>query len=338
VCERCHTLNDTSTEDPLPDCAASGRHRNCYDLAMLPRTIRRTRRIAAIPIFAGAAWAVTAIAVEQAQPQTANRPKFEVASIKPCKAGIPDGRSGGGPSSPGRLNIECQPLRGLIQMAYDRFATDKGRWGQLLPIDGAPPWINSDRFTIEAKAGDAKAGGPPSEGTVWGPMLRALLEDRFKVKVHRESREVPVYELVTARGGVKLEPFKEGTCAPHDFTRFPPPDDPNWCRVYRGRKGPNVSWFAQGASLAEFCILLSSELDRPVIDKTGIAGRFGFSLEYAPDPTSLHDVRDTAALDDPAAAPSIFTALGEQLGLRLVSAKGPGEFLVIDHVERPSEN
>jgi uncharacterized protein (TIGR03435 family) len=94
------------------------------------------------------------------------------------------------------------------------------------------------------------------------------------------------------------------------------------------RTGPNISWTANGITLDEFCILLSSELDRPVINKTGIDGRFNLLVQYAPDSTP----------DDLTAGPSIFSALTDQLGLKLVSAKGPGDLLIIDHIDHPSAN
>jgi uncharacterized protein (TIGR03435 family) len=229
--------------------------------------------------------------------------------------------------SPGRLTLPCLTVKAFIQMAHDQYATGKSKVGRPVPIGGGPAWINSDRYTIEAKAENAQE----SDGIMMGPMLQALLGGRFKLRVHREPAEIPVYLLTVAKGTPKLEPLKEGSCTPRDLSHFPPPPlGPDSCRFFASNKGPNVSWVAQGATVEEFCNIVLSRMDRPVIDKTGLTGRFNFPLEYMPDAS--------APSDDPAAGPSIFTALQEQLGLKLEPAKGPGELIVIDHVERPSEN
>jgi uncharacterized protein (TIGR03435 family) len=151
-------------------------------------------------------------------------PKFEVASIKPC-SGEPAGRGGvksagrGGGSSPGRLVLHCQTVRSLVQQAYDFYAN--GRRLPVLPpnfraepISGGPSWVDSERYEI-----NAKAEGSPRTETMNGPMLQALLEDRFKLRAHRETREVPVYLLTVAKGGIKLQKVDEGSCVPLDMDR-----------------------------------------------------------------------------------------------------------------------
>jgi uncharacterized protein (TIGR03435 family) len=201
-----------------------------------------------------------------------------------------------------------------------------------VPISGGPAWIDSARYDV-----NAKPAGPQTEEMMNGPMMQALLEDRFKLKVHRETREIPVYALTVAKGGVKLKPFKEGSCTPIDFakltlatldSRVPGVD---YCRNVGRRTGGIETYDAQGTSLDEFCILQFGRMDRPVINRTGIAGLFDIYLEFAPGAT------DPDAASDPA-GPSIFTALQQQLGLKLERAQGPGEFIVIDHVEKPSGN
>ena len=204
----------------------------------------------------------------------------------------------------------------------------------VVPIEAGPAWINSERYTIEAKADVV-----PSQGMMHGPLLRALLEDRFHLKIHRETREIPVYALTVAKGGLKLKPFQEGSCTPIDFdaffAQFPPPLLPEppqgkrYCTTRGTSKGLNNLVEAEGMSLDLFTRDYLGRLDRPVINRTGVAGLFNFLLEFAPD---------DAPADDPAGAPSIFTALQQQLGLKLEASRGPGEFLVIDGVERPSEN
>jgi len=264
-------------------------------------------------------------------------PKFEVASIKPCKADIdPNGRGGGGRESlsPDRLKLDCQTVKGLIQMAYVLFADGRVHPRVFVPIEAGPGWIASERYTI-----DAKTEGAPNHATMHGPMLQALLEDRFHLKVHRETREIPVYLLTVAKGGLKLKPFQPGSCTPIDFdaffAQFPPPPLPEppqglrYCITRGISKGQNNLVEAEGMSLDLFTRDYLGRLDRPVINKTGIAGLFDFRLEFAPD---------DAPIDDPAGGPSIFTALQQQLGLKLEPTRGPGEFLVIDHVEKASEN
>jgi uncharacterized protein (TIGR03435 family) len=169
---------------------------------------------------------------------------------------------------------------------------------------------STDSYDISAKA----EGNPPLDQMV-GPMLQALLEDRFQLKIHRETREIPMYALTVAKGGPKLRPFVEGSCTPFDLTKPPAGIDAAMCRSALWRSGP-------GVMTMEF------------------QGRFDVHLEFAPDqvtPGFLPGGGNPPAAPD-TGGPSIFTALQEQLGLKLESTKGPGDFLVMDHVERPSEN
>jgi uncharacterized protein (TIGR03435 family) len=266
-----------------------------------------------------------------ARPQTHRTPtpKFEVASIKPCTADSGSGERGGGnigEPSPGRLNLNCQSVMGLIRMAYIFFADGHLHPGVAIPIVGGPGWVDSERYSI-----NAAVEGAQSQEQMRGPMMQALLEERFYVKVHRETREIPVYALTVARGGPKLPPFREGSCNPIDFTKFPPSVPEKPCPSLGKPDGPNVTIDAQGATVADFCKFFLSRLDRPVIEKTGLRGRFNFHLTYA-------EADAGTTTDNNLAGASIFTAIQQQLGLKLERAKGPGEFLVIDRVERPSEN
>jgi uncharacterized protein (TIGR03435 family) len=261
--------------------------------------------------------------------EPATTAKFDVASIKPCKDGSEGAsRGGGGSLSLGRLNRECQTVMTFIKMAYVVFANGRVDLASSTPIEGGPGWINSDRYTI-----DAKADGTPNEAMMSGPMLQGLLEERFKLKIRREVRKVPVYELTVAKGGSKLQPFKEGSCIPFDLARYPPVlpgPGQEFCNGRQTKKGLNRVVEEQGMTFGDFCKIELGHLDRPVVDKTGITGRFDFHLEYSID--------GIPSPDEPITAPSIFTAVQEQLGLKLVPTQGPSEFLVIDHVERPSEN
>jgi uncharacterized protein (TIGR03435 family) len=285
-------------------------------------------------------------------------PKWEVASIRRgCDAGAGGNSKGATPqiSSPGRLSA-CSPVAAYITSAYITFANGRFNPGEAAPVEGGPSWINADRYQINAKA----EGTPPMEMLI-GPMLAALLEDRFKLKLHREAREIPVYDLTVAKSGLKLKPVEPDSCAPVDFNRpvvrdYPQPgaaiamgkgvaplmislppapgQKPSCGSIFLSQKGLAMTLDMTGATFDDFCKVgllagAGSSLDRPVIDKTGVPGRFHIHLEFARE-------GDPAA--DPSGVPSIFTAVQEQLGLKLEPAKGPGDRLVIDSVDRPTEN
>jgi uncharacterized protein (TIGR03435 family) len=297
----------------------------------------------AVPIVVG---------IMHAQSTAAATPKFEVASIKPCgKDAGPGGgkQKGDGPGrasvSPGRLSTGCVFLAnaelgpvGLIQRAYGGIGIRHVvPLGSAPPVSGGPAWIYSDLYSI-----NAKAEGNASEALMEGPMLQALLEDRFKLQLHRASKEIPVYALTVAKSGSKLLPFKEGSCIAVDFTKPPipppPPGQKSCNAVVGGRRGSNTKLEAQAITLDYFSKLLSLVLDRPVIDKTGIRGKFDFHLLYLVDQTTPGVLLPDFGPSDDSPAASIFTVVQEQLGLKLEPTKGAREFLVIDHVERPTEN
>jgi uncharacterized protein (TIGR03435 family) len=201
-----------------------------------------------------------------------------------------------------------------------------------IPIEGGPAWINSDSYLI-----NAKAEGTPNPEMMMGPMMQVLLEDRFKLKIRRETREVPVYALTVAKAGPKLQRVK-GSCAPFSAPRPLKPDQADCGPQGVGRKGPNMTWGFIGDA-DEFSKILFSWTDRPVVNKTGITGLSNFHLEFAPDETTRgFGVPGGTLPDDPSGGTSIFTAVQEQLGLKLEPTRGPGERLVIDHLERPSQN
>jgi bla regulator protein BlaR1 len=268
-------------------------------------------------------------------------PKFEVASIKLCTSGE-GGRSGSGrgsampsPPSPDRLEMNCETVAGLIQRAYG------GR--PPVPVSGGPAWVTSDRYRIEAKA-----EGPQSRETLNGPMLQALLEDRFHLRMVRESKEVPVYAMTVAKGGPKLQRAVEGACL-SDPAKIREAraagQKPVPCGIYFGKKkdAPGiVTANTRGTSLTSIAKNLSDLLDRPVIDKTGLTGTFDLYAEFVPD-ESTPGLLGRAMFAPPEGVapdpgPSFIPALQQQLGLKLEPAKGPRDFLAIDHVERPSEN
>jgi uncharacterized protein (TIGR03435 family) len=257
--------------------------------------------------------------------------RFEVASIKPIE------RCERVASNPGSLNT-CGTLTSLIKTAYVTFVDGTRHPSVLVPIEGGPAWMNTDLFQIAAKA-----QGTPGVGIMSGPMLQALLEDCFKLKTHRETREVPAYGLSIAKGGSKLQPFKEGSCITLDPIQpsFPIKADDKVCGLdfarLEVRNGRNFTREVHGITLDQFSLLLGSILNRPVINKTGLTGLFDFSLEYSADETTPGTPAAGSSGDDLTYA-TIFTSVQEQFGLKLDSTRGPGQFLVIDSVERPKPN
>ena len=263
-------------------------------------------------------------------------PKFDVVSIKTCKPGVT--KPGG--SSPGRLHISCGVLAntdntGLIQVGYNRYASGRLTSYAVISIEGGPDWIHSETYEI-----DAKSDGQPSFQMMEGPMMQAILEDRFKLRIHRETRQGPVYELVLGKGSPKLKQFPDGSCTPVVLGRSLPPlsSGQHYCRNMVSPRSVDF----EGGTLSMFAGLLNLILDRPVIDKTGIMNYFEIHLRFSPDDLAAPRpaTADPGALADGAApdAPGIFQAIQEQLGLKLVPSKGPVDVLVIDHIERPSEN
>jgi len=193
-------------------------------------------------------------------------------------------------------------------------------------ISGGPDWIDSDAYDINAKVVAADGTAPLKlTKTQRRQMLQTMLADRFKLVVHNETKDAPIYELDIAKGGPKLHASTPGNDAARGVTgpdgQFHPGLD-----NYVG----NGVIIEQGYPLSYVADLLTSMLHRPVVDKTGLTGKYDISLRWTPDNTPV---------DSPlAGGPSIFTAAQEQLGLKLTSTHGPVKTLVIDHVERPTPN
>jgi bla regulator protein BlaR1 len=292
----------------------------------------------AVPVLIGV---LNAPAI-RAQNAPANIPKFEVVSIKPCQ-NANQVLWRGANSSPGRLSTGCGPLlndddAGLIRDAYLAFAGGHLHNSDTTPITGGPSWLRSAFYDI-----NARAEGNPGVEMMMGPMLQTLFEDRFQLKIHRETHEGPVFFLTVASGGLKLHPTAEGSCTP--VLTYPPASlqpDQKRCRVMINGGSP-AAVDVQGSTLDSFSRTLRIVLDRPVINKTGITGQFDFLVEFSREGTRLAGmpvppIDGRSPAPDPTGPPSIFTALEEQLGLRLESGRGPVETLVIDHVEKPSQN
>ena len=288
----------------------------------------------------------------RSQTKTDTRPQFDVASVKfgaGCgRAPNDPGPRGPGVSSPGRLEINCATVEALIQRAYVGFANGVSLNRAELEIRGGPDWIRSARYDIAAKA-----EGSAHVAQMSGPMLQRLLEDRFQLKLHRDTKQGDVYALTVAKNGIKLKPTKEGSCTPRDLDHWPPtsaaPGQPNTVMCGAFRSPPSmpgtIKFEADGTTLADFFAMISTLfLQQPVIDRTGLTGLFDFRLEFSQDlgialggSKRGGGGRNTAPRVE-STGPSLPAALERELGLKITPAKGPVEFLVIDHVERPSEN
>lgn len=297
-------------------------------------------RVLATPLaYALLVW----MALPAAAQAPAGTPRFEVTLVKPCPGQAEPNRPRGGDgraSSPDRLHLQCQTLMSLIGWSYVMFAD--GRFNPLatpLPISEGPPWANTALFQI-----DAKAETPQSWGTLNGPMLRSLLEERFHLKIRKETKEIPVYALTVAKGGPHLE-------APRSDCISIDPEHPENIRTEPNQPIPAVcgfsrltskGWEAFSVTMDQFATMLSFEVDRKVIDRTGLPGTFDIRLDLA-----VEDLVRGAPTDDlgqPVSRPdrqetvAIIRSAVEKLGLRMESSKGPGESLVIDEAQRPSEN
>ena len=251
----------------------------------------------ALPRMTPAIVALTCAALAQSPPAA-----FEVATVKLNKSGA---RAMGNHFDPERGTWTNTPLRVLIMNTYRI---------QGYQLVGGPSWLSSDTWDIEAKT-----EGPSTIAQKF-QMLQPLLEDRFKLKVHRETREMPEYRLVIAKGGSRLREYrKEDGDTRREGTR-----------IGRGLID------GHGSDFNGFVGFLRSELGRPVVDATGLTGKFDFKLEWVPDESQPNSGGDVPPPD--ATGASIFAAIQEQLGLKLEAMKGPVEMLMIDHVEKPSEN
>ena len=322
--------------------------------------------VAALAVAAPIAIGILHAPALQAQSPPSSSARFEVASIKPCKdsASGPTGKRGGPGGrfrwTPERLDVECLPVDYLIRDAYLAFPDGKP-WapaaignsgtnapqGTLCPfcgpglppvsdralrepIKGSPSWAGNDRYDI-----DAKAPAPTSPSMMRGPMMQALLEDRFHLRIHRETKQIPVYELKLAAGGPRFQASRAGSCVFFDRWnlegKLSKPGDPiptpasMGCGMFaRSPNGVEVN----GTTLANICRQLSIWSGFDVLDKTGLSGTFDLHFDArTPEPH-----RDPAAEPGPPGPPdteAMFNAIRDalpQLGLKLEPAKGPGVY------------
>jgi uncharacterized protein (TIGR03435 family) len=292
-----------------------------------------------------------------------------VASVKKADAGF----GGQIRISPGNISVNGMPVRMLIRQAYGSL--------QDFQLIGGPPWINSDRFNIEAKP----EGGGPMSPQVLQSVFRQILEERFALKAHKETRELPIYALMLARSdgrlGANLKPSSEECSTrmaargrgpapdgrggpPPDGRGGPPPDGrggpPPDARGGPGRLGgpppppdfdapaacgQRMGGFgrlrAGGTTMSGFAEAIAGTAQRVVIDKTGLTGYYDIALTYTPTPEQMPQGPAPPGAQPPPIdpdGPSFFTAIQEQLGLKLENQRGPVEVVVIDSISQPSEN
>jgi uncharacterized protein (TIGR03435 family) len=255
-----------------------------------------------------------------AQPQSAEPPKFEVASVKQSGPQSVRGSQGGpGTKDPTHYSFRSATFQDLIAIAWNvqyfqissKYAVDKDRFDVLVNVrDGA----TRDQFR---------------------QMMQSLLAERFQLKSHIESRNFPAYELFIAKGGFKLKEYggePEPRKPPPSEDRFPTlPPGPGFTANYSSSGAyPLVRMRAQQQPISALTRMLRTPGQEPIVDKTGLNGKYDFTLEYSMDPPGGHPAGDA----DPPVAPAIFTALQEQLGLQLLPKKLPFDVVVVESFER----
>ena len=277
--------------------------------------------IAAMPFAIAKPIALAQTIAAPASTTRAGKPiLFEVVSIRPIKSNVVYGKG---------YTADGYSMRGIsvwsLVTYYTEHPSDR--------MDAVPDWAMHQQYDIEAKVADADVAA-------WGKLesrqkvlaVYAMLEDRFKLKVHREMREFPGYALVVAKNGSKLKEATPGEIYPKKLRSFDG-------GAFHGitLSGPGEAT-AQGASMEELANMLQAFAASPVADRTGLKGTYDFVLRCPPPagPPTLSGAGDSAASEP--SGPSIFTVLQEELGLKLEKAKVPIDYVVVDHLERPSEN
>jgi uncharacterized protein (TIGR03435 family) len=277
---------------------------------------RGTTRAKSLSLLFIACLAIPAIAQQPTATQPPPLPVYDVVSIHPHSA-LDNNTSFN--IRPGNFAATNATLKGLISYAY-------GIREDL--ISGLPGWADSARFDVTAKVSDFNPSAFKNfTREQYEAMLRPMLTDRFHVKAHTEIKTLAVFNLVLIKDGPK---FKENPPPPNDPDHPTPPGQSNRGNITINNNG----LIATAIPLSMLAETLADQLNHTVIDKTGLLGDYDLKLKWTPDEES-HDAADNGAADRP---PDLFTALQEQLGLKLDAAKGPVETLVVDHVEQPSPN
>jgi uncharacterized protein (TIGR03435 family) len=255
---------------------------------------------------------------------------FDVISVRPCQPGTAPGDLD---FSHGRITVNCLPLKTMIAIAYGTFSG--GRWNgfPLSHVEGGPSWTDVDPSFSNSYTVITRGDGSASEELTRGAMLRAILEDRFQLRLRRVTRQSIVYSLITDPRGSKLRSFN-GSCTLQDVPIEKAPEAPfakPLCSNTLSRNGNRRTIDMPGTTVSTFASALSrfaqagGDLDGPISDHTGLSGFFDVHLQFGSD-------------DPDATLPGLARALQEQLGLRLEKTTGPDDFLIIEHVERPGGN
>jgi uncharacterized protein (TIGR03435 family) len=277
---------------------------------MSERVVRRGLLLAAVGMT------VAAPVFGQTVAAGAKTPAFEVVSIKPNN----NAHGMGIRIVDDRYSAMGGSVKGLIQYAYNIRMTDQ--------VSGVPSAIDEARFDVEAKVNEEDIAAlkklPPDQAAEQRRlMMQAMLAERFKLQVHHETKEAPMFALVIAKGGFKLKDADPNNTYANGMKG---PDGV-------GRKGMMMmssgKLTAQAIPISSLAANLMGQVHRVVVDKTGLTGKYDFTLQWSPD--ELQGGGQDAG-------PSIFTAVEEQLGLKLEPIKGPVDTIVVDHVEMPTEN
>jgi uncharacterized protein (TIGR03435 family) len=273
-------------------------------------------------------------AQSRSSPSPAPKPEYEIVSIKPTDPNNRVGRSG------------------LLYTPDGFTAKNVGGWALLraayevenYQISGAPKWFDTEHFDIEAKMPAALADeiqklGLQKSQPLRQQMMQALLAARFNFVAHRETKDVPIYSLLIAKSGSKLQEPKPDETYEHGIKS--PEGQPYKDAIFFSGRAGSLTITAQAASMTSLAGVLSGQLNRPVIDKTGLTGFYDFSFPFAPEEVQSATV-PSSGVPAPAAPesnlPTLSVAIEEHLGLKLESGKGPAPIIVIDRIEKPSGN
>ena len=257
------------------------------------------------------AWAIPELPPPPVRMPADAKPEFVVATIKPSRPDAPRGGYGIRGQDVTTTNVT---VNWMIKLAYNVHANQ---------IAGAPSWVDSERYDT---VGRSDTPGEPSRDQM-KLMIQKLLVDRFQLKFHTEKKELPVYAMVVAKGGPKI------SVSAGDPNAFP--------GIGFGREPGVISLFGRNTGLNGVANGLQSNiLDKPVVDQTGLTGRYDFQLRFTPDAIQLANFGGLGPANaaDPNPPPDIFTAFEQQLGLKLQATKAVVDVMVIDRIERPSPN
>jgi uncharacterized protein (TIGR03435 family) len=282
--------------------------------ALIPRHNRFLRALAAATITVA-----TPLALAQSNALPPSTPSgkplaFSIVSVKP-HGNVPGGMEG---CNVDRCHFVDRPLRAIIMTAYNNLT--------LLHIFGGPSWMLEDRFDLDAKIDPADMPATPLASGQLAEMLQPVLADRFQLRVHHEMRTRPVYNIVLAKGGLKMNESASPAPAAPGNTTSPAGASPRSC--YNTSVGNGVR-VMHNCAMNGLTTILEGPTGRVVVDKTGLTGHYDFELRWTPDNTPP---------DSPlAGGPSIFTAVQEQLGLKLEPSNVPVD-VVVDSAQKPTPN